>query len=401
METIHELNSQPSVVLGSPGHGSSEAVRLHMDIKPATPTPTPRPRHQQAMISITSMPLFQEPTMPSRSLTSPSIKKPVTRSSSQRVREWVKRSNSSREAPRTAKTPQPSPPRSQPLEIVHLGGYRVGESETEPTTITDLLSSTRRPVASRANSTDSRITQWPGNELFSEHQERIALRDENTLNTDTKQTPSLTQINRDETPRPAPLRVPSTSSKELPSPKQSGPGTLTRKNSKWKPLPGLPAQQRPSTAPESRITTTTTPTSSSKHKPPPLPLPYGLGTPPPTPDSSTGNAAAQAPATDAKPNNRKEEENIITVGIIQKDPRSSSGSGSEAAAAAAGVWRGRHTREERMWLHANYRGEAPFLLAWGLNIDRREDREEGMVILRDLMMAQAGGEGGGLGSSSS
>ncbi|KAL2159046.1 hypothetical protein VTH06DRAFT_2805 [Thermothelomyces fergusii] len=28
----------------------------------------------------------------------------------------------------------------------------------------------------------------------------------------------------------------------------------------------------------------------------------------------------------------------------------------------------RHTREERVWLHVNYRGEAPFLRAWGLDI---------------------------------
>ncbi|KAK3686138.1 hypothetical protein B0T22DRAFT_483041 [Podospora appendiculata] len=329
--------------------------------------------------------------MPSRSLTSPSIKKPVTRTSSQRVREWVKRSNSSREAPRTAKAPQPSPPNSQPLEIVHLGGYRVGESDAEPATITDLLSSTRRPVASRANSTDSRVTQWPGNELFAEHQERIARRDESAASTrDTKQIPSP-QINHDENSRPAPLRVPSTTSSKASSPKHSDPGTLTRKNSKWKPLPGLPAQQRPSTAPETRATTNT-PTSNSKHKPLPLPLPYGLGTPPPTPDSSTCGTAARAPATDTvKANNSREDESIITVGI-QQDQRSS---GSESAAS---IWRGRHTREERMWLHANYRGEAPFLLAWGLNIDRREDREEGMVILRDLMTAQAN-EGGGLGSS--
>jgi hypothetical protein len=47
-----------------------------------------------------------------------------------------------------------------------------------------------------------------------------------------------------------------------------------------------------------------------------------------------------------------------------------------------------HTREERAWLHVNYRGEAPFLLAWGLHIARPGDREEGLLILRDLMQAE-------------
>jgi len=47
----------------------------------------------------------------------------------------------------------------------------------------------------------------------------------------------------------------------------------------------------------------------------------------------------------------------------------------------------RHTRQERVWLHINYRGEAPFLQAWGLNITKPADRLEGLAILRELIQA--------------
>ncbi|RYP50247.1 hypothetical protein DL768_004184 [Monosporascus sp. mg162] len=48
----------------------------------------------------------------------------------------------------------------------------------------------------------------------------------------------------------------------------------------------------------------------------------------------------------------------------------------------------RHTPQERLWLHRNYRGEAPFLKAWGLSINSEEDREEGKAILHDLMRGE-------------
>ncbi|RYO76467.1 hypothetical protein DL766_006399 [Monosporascus sp. MC13-8B] len=48
----------------------------------------------------------------------------------------------------------------------------------------------------------------------------------------------------------------------------------------------------------------------------------------------------------------------------------------------------RHTPQERLWLHRNYRGEAPFLKAWGLSINSEEDREEGKTILQDLMRGE-------------
>ncbi|RYP81964.1 hypothetical protein DL769_001808 [Monosporascus sp. CRB-8-3] len=48
----------------------------------------------------------------------------------------------------------------------------------------------------------------------------------------------------------------------------------------------------------------------------------------------------------------------------------------------------RHTPQERLWLHLNYRGEAPFLKAWGLSINSEDDREEGKAILQDLMRGE-------------
>ncbi|KAI1085525.1 hypothetical protein F5B20DRAFT_6335 [Whalleya microplaca] len=47
------------------------------------------------------------------------------------------------------------------------------------------------------------------------------------------------------------------------------------------------------------------------------------------------------------------------------------------------------TPQQRLWLHRNYRGEATFLKAWGLSINREGDRDEGLEILRELMTAEA------------
>ncbi|KAI0431900.1 hypothetical protein F5Y09DRAFT_174028 [Xylaria sp. FL1042] len=47
------------------------------------------------------------------------------------------------------------------------------------------------------------------------------------------------------------------------------------------------------------------------------------------------------------------------------------------------------TSKERFWLHRHYRGEAMFLKAWGLQITSEEDREEGRVILRELLEREA------------
>jgi hypothetical protein len=56
------------------------------------------------------------------------------------------------------------------------------------------------------------------------------------------------------------------------------------------------------------------------------------------------------------------------------------------------------TRQERIWLHINYRGKTPFLQAWGLDITKLADRIEGLVILRELIQAE--GERKGVGGRS-
>lgn len=47
------------------------------------------------------------------------------------------------------------------------------------------------------------------------------------------------------------------------------------------------------------------------------------------------------------------------------------------------------TPKERFWLHRQYRGEASFLQAWGLDIANESDRDEGLLILRELMEGEA------------
>ena len=48
----------------------------------------------------------------------------------------------------------------------------------------------------------------------------------------------------------------------------------------------------------------------------------------------------------------------------------------------------KYTRHELIWLHRNYRGELPFLRAWGLDISSAEDRAEGLEMLRELMLEE-------------
>ncbi|KAI0835641.1 hypothetical protein F5Y06DRAFT_275924 [Hypoxylon sp. FL0890] len=62
--------------------------------------------------------------------------------------------------------------------------------------------------------------------------------------------------------------------------------------------------------------------------------------------------------------------------------------GSEAEAGSRGE-KQRLTAEQILWLHRNYRGEATFLKAWGLHINRDADRERGREIMRELMAAEA------------
>lgn len=78
----------------------------------------------------------------------------------------------------------------------------------------------------------------------------------------------------------------------------------------------------------------------------------------------------------------------IPASYTEKKRSQAEPSGSEAPQTAATARRPRHTTQERLWLHRNYRGEAAFLKAWGLDIEQGQDREEGKSILQELMQAE-------------
>ncbi|KAI1438296.1 hypothetical protein GGR50DRAFT_487379 [Xylaria sp. CBS 124048] len=65
----------------------------------------------------------------------------------------------------------------------------------------------------------------------------------------------------------------------------------------------------------------------------------------------------------------------------------------------AATTRPKHTPKERLWLHRNYRGEANFLRAWGLEIRIEGERTEGLEILRELMESEVQEERDGRGDA--
>ncbi|KAK3325034.1 hypothetical protein B0H66DRAFT_109231 [Apodospora peruviana] len=424
METIAELKSESPVMFSaSAAPHSYEKMSVQRKNLPNTYY---RPADSDLMVPIRR--LHSPPPTVEASPTSPGPKMGVARKPSQIMRDWVKRSGSSRT---TKSSGQPVPSNHQRVDIVNLGGGRVGQPDIEPTIDAGLRLpvATRRPTTkNRPSSADSRVTQWI--DLYPEAIERFSksppeprpkpnrsaslptpTRIRRGKQQDPAQPPTQSRTHRDGTmiaelpetdpcPAPAPLRVPSTTKQKMGSDSNASPSSkppplgpeLVRKNSKWKPLPGLPAQKH------QQLQTITTTSSTSI-------VPQYCGTPPPTPDSATG-AATTAPkpvlsetSSLASPNTVGSPEDAmkITIGMMRM-PGSTRSSSSPAVLTvnspnttiAAGHSGQRHTREERMWLHENYRGEAPFLLAWGLDITRMEDREEGLAILRDLMLVRDG-----------
>jgi hypothetical protein len=107
-----------------------------------------------------------------------------------------------------------------------------------------------------------------------------------------------------------------------------------------------------------------------------------FGTPPPTPDSSTGRTA--------KTNlGREEKKDKNATGQRAAEPSDDNAGRRELPGSKPETSQGvRHSRQERKWLHVNYKGEAPFLKAWGLDIRSVSDRLEGLAILKDLMQAE-------------
>ncbi|KAK4097556.1 hypothetical protein N658DRAFT_569231 [Parathielavia hyrcaniae] len=344
---------------------------------------------------------------------SASLNLPLARKASFRVRAWVKRSGSSRTVPSSE---------SLKGHIKHLGGGRV-----EDVDVNLLVPVARRKSRSRPSSPDSRVTHWLDFYPDADPPETGSKPQPNTplgpflaeKRSSRRQRSGSTNSDL----RPAPLRVPSI---EKATPGKEGdssdsvatpPKTLSRKSSKWKPLPLLPAQRVGLQPPEAEKTallgdgeTKTAIKKQDAEKPSLgedlsprrddlgiLPV-IRLGTPPPTPDSSTGGAASMRHhlVGDNLKRDRKSKSKDT-----EKPPSALSsspdGTGSMSrrrerpgAADSKGdtANRVRHTRKERIFLHVNYRGEAPFLKAWGLDIKKPADRVEGLAILRDLMQAE-------------
>lgn len=111
-----------------------------------------------------------------------------------------------------------------------------------------------------------------------------------------------------------------------------------------------------------------------------------FGTPPPTPDSSTGGVAKMHADKDRGGDKDKQGRWLVEPSLNVTRTVGSTRPNDDTPDTV------RHTRQERIWLHVNYRGEGPFLEAWGLSIMKLEDRLEGLAIIRELIQAEAEGK---------
>ena len=204
--------------------------------------------------------------------------------------------------------------------------------------------------------------------------------------------------------RPAPLRVPSS---ERRSSNDTPPSALVRKDSSSKPLPRLPTQPTQPGA-GTAVASKGRPEREQDHEPatrprnPPnssefsdlgfLPL-LRFGTPPLTPDSSAGGAARSRFGRD-KGKDKEEDGTAPAKSRVDDDATlPETGQKTETQSKAETANSVRHTRQERVWLHINYRGESPFLQAWGMDIRKPVDRVEGLTLLRELIQAERVREG--------
>ncbi|AEO55803.1 hypothetical protein MYCTH_2299997 [Thermothelomyces thermophilus ATCC 42464] len=376
---------------------------------------------------------------------------PVGRKTSFRVREWAKRSNSSRTAPSTGT----SASESLKSHIKHLGGGRLEQVEVRGTAnnTTLLAPFPKRGLRSRTSSIDSRVTQWvdfyPSSSESSNSQSKPQADDDDGKRPDDEQ-PGQQQRQQERQQerrrerqweragsnsdlRPAPLRIPSSERRGGASADTPPSKPLERKDSKWKPLPILPAQRASRGREQSGLgPAPPTPTKRAETRGPqepepaeqppteqgkggrkggpsrsdePQPLPtFRFDSAPPTPDSSAGGAARvlvgeqdwgrQVEGARARPAGELRGPKGPLQGRAPEG-RDEKGTGGSGAVGMDSPPKQvvRHTREERVWLHVNYRGEAPFLQAWGLDIANPGDRLEGLTILRELMQAEGAGGG--------
>ncbi|KAH6635096.1 hypothetical protein B0J18DRAFT_417903, partial [Chaetomium sp. MPI-SDFR-AT-0129] len=234
-------------------------------------------------------------------------------------------------------------------QIKHLAGGRLEEEEEEEEereaegstrNTTVLAPMPKRAQKSRASSMDSRVTQW--------------------LDFYTGP-PELGK---------SPLHLPAQS-------KQPGTGTavLEKKG-------GGESERDPEPATSSRSQQNT---SSELGDPGFLPL-LRFGAPPPTPDSSAGGAAKTHLGQDK--GKGKEEDGALPLKPKGYDDATVTRDKAQPNTETDDSVRHTSTRQDRIWLHINYRGEAPFLQAWGLDITKPADRIEGLAILRELIQAE-------------
>ncbi|KAK0614547.1 hypothetical protein B0T14DRAFT_310135 [Immersiella caudata] len=393
-------------------------------------------------------------------LRSSSTSKMPTRNPSQRVRDWVKRSNTLRTA-KVAEAVSPTTGRHR-INIAHLGGGRVGTDEIQPAITVGLTPRLVRPQRSRAasDSAESRMTQWI--DLYPEAFESFSPPLQAEHSRSQTEPPSIPQTSKPESSsnphqhsqqrakvpepradvaeledpeqqglRPAPLRTPTRNNTPEAEPSSSGPPASTpesrpsqddnrgrsrstskkrvaspatlsenniptrnesnskpnpapghaRKNSKWKPLPQLPPQ-----VPATEKPKTPAPSDISAISAPELVTPPLTPEPEPTPETTKSELVPMKMVA----------EEVVSPSEVSEVSVSRSGSASTSGSVTA-----RYTREERIWLHSNYRGEAPFLQAWGLDIKKQDEREEGIRMVRELMAAEMGTTSSGHAASGS
>ena len=204
--------------------------------------------------------------------------------------------------------------------------------------------------------------------------------------------------------RPAPLRVPSSERGSL---DDGPPSALVRKDSSSKPLPRLPTQPTQPGAGtavvgKGRPEREQNDAPATRSRSPPnfsessdlgfLPF-LRFGTPPLTPDSTAGGAARTRFGRDK---GKEKEEDGATPAKPKVDDDATlsvAGQKTETRSKAETADSAQHTRRERVWLHINYRGESPFLQAWGMDISKPIDRVEGLALLRELIQAEREREG--------
>ncbi|KAK3949937.1 hypothetical protein QBC32DRAFT_26242 [Pseudoneurospora amorphoporcata] len=290
----------------NPHHGQNLHVLKRSNTYTVSTSSTSQNKHQQRYAGAESQSQQQQQQQPpsslNRSFSSPLS--PLSNSSglgsrmvggdksTQRVREWMKRSNSSRTESKPKAGRSSSNSGHQTLEIIHLGGGRLESNGHVHSSSLEVSSNFLGPTSqqsqthtSRANSIDSRVTQW--SDLYHDPPESLTVATKPATATGKPSRPASPELHErpllrdlgsgggsghgegyqsqhrhtksDGSVHPAPLRVPSNSSSSSSLDKKDGGAAvtkpeeigkpqgqgLTRSNSKWKPLPAPPPPGAP------------------------------------------------------------------------------------------------------------------------------------------------------------